>query len=61
MKWTVKNICRLEFVIHMSRQFNHSFLVAGEKNMQHGSNPCVVAKKIREECREYFSLEEVVS
>ena len=57
-------------VIHMTRQRNHSFPVSGGKKincliqlqpLQHGNNPSVVAKKIREEFREYFSLERAVN
>ena len=48
----------------------HSFPVAGENNhncliqlqpLQHGNNPSVVGKKIREEFREHFSLEGAVN
>ena len=65
-------ICRLDFVIHMTRK-TQSFIPGSWRNendhnclvqlqpLQHGKNPSVVAKKIRGQFREYFSSEGVVN
>ena len=42
------------------KENNHNFLIQLQQ-LQHGNNPLVVSKKIREEFREYFSLEEAVN
>ena len=42
------------------KENNHNCLIQPQ-SLQHGKNPSVITKKIREEFREYFSLEEALN